>query len=127
MGSLLEINDTLQCTTEQGFPVYIFDLERHQKTPITIDDVKDQSFTFFGMPNMRFYQHTPTRVYLAHHTPNDKWLFWGTILIHSQTITGSDRDHIVTSGEYTFQRVYSPEYQEMFTREECPPGLSYFG
>ena len=123
---MLEINDTLQCTTEQGFPADIFDLEKHLKTPITIDQVKDQIFSFYGMRNMRFYQHIPCRVYIAHHTPNDKWLFWGHIMIHSQTITGSDRDHMVTSGEYTFSQVYSPEYQEMFTRNECPFGLSYF-
>ena len=44
MGSLLEINDTLQITTEQGFPDHIFNLERHLKDPITLDEVDGMEF-----------------------------------------------------------------------------------
>lgn len=40
MGSFIEINDTLQITAEQGFPADILNLEKHLKTPVTLDDVK---------------------------------------------------------------------------------------
>ena len=39
MGSSIEINDTLQVTTEQGFPADVFDLAKHLKTPIKLGDV----------------------------------------------------------------------------------------
>jgi hypothetical protein len=40
MGSLVEINDTLEITVEQGFPNDIFDLSKHIVTPVTIKDVR---------------------------------------------------------------------------------------
>ena len=49
MGSLIELNDTLQITTEQGFPAEL-DLEKHKANPITLQDVKDKVFEFKDKP-----------------------------------------------------------------------------
>ncbi len=39
MGSIVEINNTLQLTKEQGFPMEL-DLDNHLKSPYKLADVK---------------------------------------------------------------------------------------
>ncbi len=41
-------------------------------------------------------------------------------------INVSDPENWVTSGKYKVLKIYDPEYQEMFTRRDLPPSLSYF-
>ncbi len=132
MGSLVEINDTLQLTTEQGFPVHIFDLEKHQKTPITLKDVEGMVFEFKDKPSARIFQLDPVRVYYVHNV-NGKWLFWGRVLIQSQHIQkllsadGTwDGESWKTSGTYTLLNVYAPEYQHTFTLNEAPDDRNYY-
>ena len=138
MGSMLEINDTLEITTEQGFPAHIFNLERHRKRPITIDRVQDRVFRFKGKVGPRFFHLDPVRVYWYHNI-DGKWLAWGQIIIQEQTISRnpanlqhqgavnvSDPEQWVTSGKYKILKIYDPEYQEQFTRKDLPPSLSYF-
>jgi hypothetical protein len=138
MGSILEFNDTLEITTEQGFPADIFDLERHRANPITLDQVEGRVFEFHNKPRPRFYHLAPVRVYWFHNI-NQRWLAWGQILVHKQTISRnpnptphqgptnvSDPEQWVTSGEYTILKIYDPTYQEQFTRNDLPPNLSYF-
>ena len=59
MGSYLEINDTLQLTTEQGFPADLLDLAKHRKTPVTIAAVKDKIFTFKASRRRAFSSSIP--------------------------------------------------------------------
>ena len=138
MGSILEFNDTLQLTTEQGFPADRFDLQRHRANPITLDQVQGEVFTFSAKPRPRFYHLDPVRVYWFHNI-NDRWLAWGQILIHEQTISRnlhppahqgpvnvSDPEQWITGGKYTILKIYDPEYQEQFTRNDLPSELSYF-
>jgi hypothetical protein len=132
MGSSIEINDTLQITTEQGFPADVFDLAKHLKTPIKPGDVAQKVFQFHDKPNPRIFQLDPVRVYFVHNV-GGKWLFWGRVYIQSQTITkklGTDgswkEGDWVTSGSYRVVDVYEPEYQRIFTMRESPAGLSYF-
>ncbi len=132
MGSFVEINDTLQLTTEQGFPVHIFDLEKHQKTPITLKDVEGMVFEFKDKPSARIFQLDPVRVYFVHNI-NGKWLFWGRVLIQSQHIQkllnsdGTwDGESWKTSGTYTILNVYDPEYQHTFTLNEAPDDRNYY-
>jgi hypothetical protein len=137
MGSILEINDTLQLTTEQGFPEDIFSLKRHRQHPIVIDEVKDLVFEFSGKPRPRLFHLDPVRVYWFHNI-DGKWLAWGHIVIIEQTITKHPRfehqgplnvsspEQWVTSGKYRVVKVYDPEYQELFTRKDAPPGRSFF-
>ena len=140
MGSILEINDTLQITTEEGFPADTFDLDRHRLNPITLDQVEDMVFKFTGKPRPRFFHLDPVRVYWYHNI-NGRWLAWGHIVIQEQTIhknpnppvgsgegpiNVSDPENWITSGQYKVLKIYDPEYQEIFTRTDLPPSLSYF-
>ncbi len=73
MGGYIETNDTLQITTEQGFPEDILNLKKHQKSPIKLDDVKDKIFEFHNKPNARIYHPPPNRNFLVHNI-GGKWL-----------------------------------------------------
>ena len=44
MGSYVELNDTLQITTEQGFPEVVLNLEKPRQSPIKLEEVADQIF-----------------------------------------------------------------------------------
>jgi hypothetical protein len=132
MGSYVEINDTLQLTTEQGFPVHLLDLAKHVKSPIKLSDVQDILFEFKDKPSARIFQLDPVRVYYVHNI-NEKWLFWGRVFIQSETIykkLGADgkwkEGEWLTSGTYKIIDIYNPEYQKAFTLHEAPPDRNYF-
>ena len=125
MGSFIEMNDTLQITTEQGFPENILNLEKHRKKPIKIEQLKSRIFKFTNKPNARHYHTPPVRCFLVHNI-NGKWLYWGKVLVFEQTISGKSEESQTTSGKYEIIEIYEPEYQEIITRHECPDGLSYF-
>jgi len=137
VGSILEINDSLQLTTGQGFPVGIFNLERHRANPITLDEVGDCLFSFQGKPGPRFFHLDPVRVFWFHNLEG-RWLAWGHVVIQEQTISRnpaasshgsainvSDPAQWVTSGTYRVAQVYDPEYQRAFTRNDLPAELAY--
>ena len=128
MGSKEEINDALQLTAEQGFPVHILDLEKHRQKPITAKDLEGMVFEFHGKSGVRRYHHSPTRNFLIQNI-NGKWIYWGKVLIIEQTVSGEDDETAMTSGKYRILEIYDPIYQEQATKHECPPGkgLSYFG
>lgn len=142
MGSFIEINDSLVISADQGFPDQVFNIKKHQENPITIDDVKDRTFTFFGKENPRFYQLDPVRVFLYQYLNNaqgePKWLAWGEVLIQSQCISkipGADHQGAnnmgdpkqwQTAGTFKMLKVFPPEYQKIFTEHETPPDMSYF-
>jgi hypothetical protein len=132
MGSYIEINDTLQLTTEQGFPADILDLAKHREKPVTLDDVAGKVFEFKNKPSARMFQIDPVRVYYVHNI-DGKWLFWGHALIQTQTVSkalgpdGSwDGESWQTAGTYVISQIYDPEYQEIFTRNEAPADRNYF-
>jgi len=125
MGSFIELNDTVQITTEQGFPSDILNLEKHQKDPITLDDVKDRIFEFTNKPKARIYHPAPTRCFLVRNI-DGKWLHWGKIVILEQTIKGDSIDSQTTSGKFKITQIYDPEYQILVTKNETPEGKSYF-
>jgi hypothetical protein len=138
MGSLVEINDTLQITTEEGFPADLFSLARHRARPITLAEVGDRVFQFSGKVGPRFFHLDPVRVYWYHNI-GGRWLAWGHIVMQEQTITRnpkftahqgainvSDPAQWVTNGCYKVLKIYDPQYQEEFTRRDLPPELSYF-
>ena len=138
MGSIIEINDTLQITTEQGFPEALFNLERHRANPITLNEVEGKVYEFKGKTRPRFFHLDPVRVYWFHNI-NGKWLAWGQIVMQEQSIVRnpdykghqgainvSDPDQWMTIGKYKILKIYDPQYQEEFTRKDLPPSLSYF-
>ena len=132
MGSFIELNDTLQLTEAQGFPTSLLDLERHQKKPITLDEVKNIVFEFKNKPSARIFQKDPVRVFLVQNIKG-KWLFWGHAYVQSQTIEKQlnqdgtwDGQSWVTNGTYIITKIYNPEYQKIVTINESPSGISYF-
>jgi hypothetical protein len=125
MGSYVELNDTLQITTEQGFPEVVLNLEKHRKTPIKTEDVAGQIFEFHNKPSARIFHLPPTRCFLVHNI-GGKWLYWGKILMLEQTINSGNKDAQTTSGKYKIIEIYDPEYQEQITRHETSEGKSYF-
>ncbi|EKE06791.1 MAG: hypothetical protein ACD_18C00280G0009 [uncultured bacterium] len=125
MGSYIELNDTLQITTEQGFPANILDLKKHQEKPIQLSEVQNKIFEFKEKPNARIFHHAPTRCFLVHNI-DGKWLYWGKIFIIEQTITGDKQENYKTSGKYKIIEIYDPEYQKQITLHETSEGLSYF-
>jgi hypothetical protein len=132
MGSLIELNDTLPISAEQGFPAHILDHKKHMKKPISLPTLNGIVFSFYKKDNARIYHTDPVRVFLVQNS-DDKWLFWGKILIQSQSITKKldnqgnwKTGEWETSGTYIITDIYEPEYQILFTRRESPPGRSYF-
>lgn len=122
MGSIVELNDTLQITKEQGFPVDSLNLDRHQKKPYTVADFEGRIFKFHNKEGHRIYQMPPSRCFLVHNI-DGKWLYWGQIQVIRQTI---DSETNTTSGEYRITKIYDPEYQEKKTILESPEGKSFF-
>jgi hypothetical protein len=124
MGSYIELNDTLQITTEQGFPAKILDLKKHQKNPIKLKDVKDKVFEFKGKSDARIYHLPPCRVFLVHNI-NGKWLYWGHALMLEQTISFDGKKHY-TAGKFKIIKIYDPEYQRQKTLNETAVGKCFF-
>jgi hypothetical protein len=119
MGSRIELNDTLQITTEQGFPKELT-LERHLKKPFTAADFKGKVFSF-TKPDIRVFHPAPTRVFLAHNI-GGKWLYWGHALILEQTIHAEAK---TTTGKFVITKVYTPEHQRSMSKYEVDPGKEY--
>ena len=125
MGSLLELNDTLQITTGQGFPAYILNLENHRKKPIMLEGLAARIFKFHDKPGARVYHSAPTRCFLVQNIKG-KWLYWGHIIMLEQTIKGESGKTQTTSGKYKIIQIYDPPYQEQTTKHESPKGRSFF-
>ncbi len=131
MGNYIEVNDTLQITQEQGFPVDIFDLERHIKQPVTMSDVEGKKFSFHNKPRARVFHLEPVRVFLVQNI-SGKWLFWGHAQIQEQCIakvidqSGNWNGKWQTNGSYVMSKIYNPEQQRLTTILESPPGKSFF-
>lgn len=104
MGAFVELNDTLQLTTEQGFPEEL-DLEKHKQESLKAEDFKDRVFEFHDKPEVRIYKIPPVRNFLVHNM-NGKWLYWGLIHILETTC---DYVKKTTSGKYKIIYIYTPE------------------
>ncbi len=104
MGSIIEINDTLQITREQGFPIEL-DYDKHLAHPFVAENFKDKVFEFHGKHGIRVYQSPPVRNFLVENR-GGKWIYWG--LIHMVEVT---HDHInkTTSGKFKIIYIYSPD------------------
>ncbi len=112
MGTFIEFNDTLQLTTEQGFPKELI-LEQHRNKQFTAEQFKNKIFSF-QKPNMRVYHPAPTRVFLAHNI-DGKWLHWGKVHILEQTIHAETK---ATSGKFKIIQLYSPEFMKQKNKED---------
>lgn len=104
MGSIIEINDTLQLTSEQGFPA-VLDLETHLKIPFKSENFDEKIFEFKNKPGVRVYQAPPVRNFLVENK-NGKWIYWG--LVHILNIT-HDYENKTTSGKFKIIYLYTPD------------------
>lgn len=104
MGSIIEINDTLQITREQGFPAEL-DYKKHKKKPFTAKNFKGRIFEFRNKSKIRAYQQPPVRNFLVENK-NGKWLYWG--LVHILEVS---HDYVkqTTSGKFKIVYIYTPE------------------
>lgn len=104
MGSFIEINDTLQITTDQGFPQELV-LEEHIKKPFLSDDFKNKTFEFKNKEGIRFFHTPPVRVFLVHNIEG-KWLYWGHIYVINISY---DYENKITSGKFKIVYLFNPE------------------
>ena len=104
MGSHIETNDTLQITSEQGFPSEL-NFEQHKKKPFTARDFEGKVFEFRNKEKIRIYHAPPVRVFLVHNI-NGKWLYWG--LVHILQVV-HDQVKNTTSGKFKIIYIYTPE------------------
>lgn len=123
MGSFTENNDTLQITTEQGFPTELV-LETHLQTPFSAEDLREKVFEFKDKPKIRNYQQPPIRNFLVENR-NGKWIYWG--LIHILEIT-HDYENKTTSGKFKIIHINTPEeMKKAFELIDRNPETNYFG
>ena len=104
MGSMIEMNDTLQITKEQGFPEDL-QYEIHLINPYKAEDFKDKIFEFKDKPKIRMYQQPPVRNFLVENL-NGKWLYWG--LVHILEIHHNYIEN-TTSGKFKIIYINTPE------------------
>jgi hypothetical protein len=104
MGSYIEINDTLQITTKQGFPKQL-KLRKHLKKPFRASDFKGKVFEFKNKPKIRIYHSPPVRVFLAHNIKG-KWLYWRLVEILEETL---DMVKKTTSGKFRITKIFTPK------------------
>lgn len=104
MGSVIELNDTLQLTPEQGFPAEL-SLEQHLKKPFELSQFSGKNSHFQDKPGIRIFHAPPVRNFLVENR-NGKWIYWG--LVH---ITQVVHDYVKqkTSGQFTILSLYSPD------------------
>ncbi|MBI3963741.1 MAG: hypothetical protein HY341_01960 [Candidatus Kerfeldbacteria bacterium] len=119
MGSFIEMNDTLQLTSEQGFPAEL-QRERHREKPFTAEQFHGRRFSF-TKPGMRLYHSAPTRVILVHNI-DGKWLYWGHCHVFEQTIHAETK---MTTGVFGIVMIYPPDYQDAASRLEPSPGKQF--
>lgn len=119
---MIEINDTLQITKEQGFPAEL-DLETHLKSPYRQQDFIDKVFKFKNKKEVRLYKLPPVRNFLVENV-NGKWVHWG--LCHVIEVT-HDNVNKMTSGKFKIIKLNTPEEMKMASRLiDNKPATAYF-
>ncbi len=122
MGGVIETNDTLQITQEQGFPLEL-DLDSHLKNPLKAEDFNDRIFEFKDKPKIRVYQQPPVRNFLVENR-SGKWIYWG--LIHIIEIN-HDYEKKMTSGKFKIIYINTPtEMKEAHQLIDQNPDTSFF-
>jgi hypothetical protein len=122
MGSMIEINDTLQLTADQGWPAEL-DLATHLQAAYTLKDVEGKIFEFKDKPAIRVYKQPPVRNFLAENI-NGKWVYWGKCFIVEIT---HDYEKQTTSGKFRIVELNSPdEMKQAFKYLDLRPEFNYF-
>lgn len=119
MGSPIIFNDTLQITTEQGFPKEL-ELAKHLQKNFTAEDFAGKVLEF-RKPEMRLYHPAPTPVSLVQNI-NGKWIYWGRALILEQTINAEMQ---TTSGKYRISVIYNTDLMKLRSKSDTDPDKLY--
>lgn len=108
MGSTIRVNDTLQITTEQGFPTAL-GIHQHLKSPLLAAHFQAQIFSFHGKEGIRNFQQPPVQNFLVENHAG-KHIYGGLITMLSVT-----HDYVgnVTSGSYRIHTIYTREQMTM--------------
>lgn len=104
MAGTIETNDTLQLTSEQGFPKEL-KYDKHKAKPFTAEQFKEKIFEFKDKPKVRIYQSPPVRNFLVQNI-DGKWLYWG--LVHVLAVNQNLKDQ-TTSGKFKIIYIYTPD------------------
>lgn len=104
MGSMIELNDTLQITPAQGFPKEL-KFEQHLKKPFTAKNFAGKVFSFRNKSGTRVYHAPPVRNFLVENR-GGKWIYWGLCEVLSVT---HDNKKQTTSGTFRIIYIYTPE------------------
>ncbi|HEU0117366.1 MAG TPA: hypothetical protein VFR09_01925 [Alphaproteobacteria bacterium] len=107
MGSLIEINDTLKLTIEEGLP-------REPRLGGTYN---------FHKTERRLYHLKPTRVFLVEDRQG-KWNFIGHAEISELTI---DAEKNETRGTFIITQIYDRDYAAQLNAREAPKGKGLIG
>ncbi|HVZ12478.1 MAG TPA: hypothetical protein VG965_05595 [Patescibacteria group bacterium] len=122
MGSFIELNDTLQLTSDQGFPSELV-LEKHLDKPYTLEEFKDKIFEFHDKPDIRVYKTPPTRNFFVENR-DGKWIYWGLVHVLETTL---DYVKKTTSGKFRIIRINTPdEMKNAFELIDMRPEMNYF-
>jgi hypothetical protein len=107
MGSLMEMNDTLQITIEQGFPKKL-NFAKHKIKPFKAEKFNSKIYKF-KKDGIRMYQQPPIRNFLVQNIKG-QWLYWGLVNI-IETIHDDIKQ--TTSGKFRITYIYTPEEMKM--------------
>lgn len=123
MGSMIETNDTLQITREQGFPLEL-DIARHLVSPIKVEEFSGRVFEFKDKKDLRIYHAPPVRNFFVENR-GGKWIYWG--LVHILSIT-HDNERKTTSGKFKIIYINTPEEMKaVFHLTDQRPEFNFFG
>lgn len=123
MGSIIEINDTLRLTRDQGFPGDHLDLATHILNPYKLEDLAEWRFKFYAKSGIRVYQQPPIRNFLVE-AVGERWVYWG--LCHILEIT-HNYEKATTSGWFKVVYLNSPdEMRAAFDLVDQVPESNYF-
>src|SRR3989338_11300775 len=104
MGAQITLNDTLQITKEQGFPIEL-DIEIHLTKPFKVEDFEGKIFSFKDKKDIRVYKIPPVRNFLVENR-NGKWIYWGLVHVLETTC---DYENKTTSGKFKIIYIYTSE------------------
>ncbi|MFA6586311.1 MAG: hypothetical protein WCS86_04125 [Candidatus Paceibacterota bacterium] len=104
MGSIIEINDTLQISKKQGFPEELV-LEEHLENSLKAENFSGKIFEFKNKDGIRIFHAPPVRNFLVENI-NGRWIYWGLCHILETTC---DYENNITSGKFKIIYINTPE------------------
>lgn len=120
--STFELNDTLQITKDQWFPIELY-IDQHLVNSYTLDTVDGKIYQFKNKPGLRNFAVPPVRCFLVENI-DGKRIYWGQCHILSITIDYIQRE---TSGTYKIIKLFTPEeMKQAFNIVDRFEDMNYF-